>query len=100
MEVPFTRWELEEVWDPNPDAQGKMHLNCRKGTSRPFCLEVLFLKPGLILNPRYPRHGNFVEGAEFFDAKYFGISPPEAASLELVGPAQPCGPDLGSTCGA
>ena len=26
MEVPFTRWELEEVWDPNPDALGKMHL--------------------------------------------------------------------------
>lgn len=26
VEVPFTRWELEEVWDPNPDAQGKMLL--------------------------------------------------------------------------
>ena len=26
VEVPFTRWELEEVWDPNPDAQGKMSL--------------------------------------------------------------------------
>ena len=26
VEVPFTRWELEEVWDPNPDAQGKMFL--------------------------------------------------------------------------
>ena len=26
VEVPFTRWELEEVWDPNPDALGKMHL--------------------------------------------------------------------------
>ena len=24
VEVPFTRWELEEVWDPNPDAPGKM----------------------------------------------------------------------------
>ena len=24
VEVPFTRWELEEVWDKNPDAPGKM----------------------------------------------------------------------------
>ena len=30
VEVPFTRWELEEVWDPNPDAQGKMHHGGRK----------------------------------------------------------------------
>ncbi|CAJ1361090.1 unnamed protein product, partial [Effrenium voratum] len=54
VEVPFTRWELEEVWDPNPDAVGKM----------------------------YPRHGAFVEGAEFFDAKFFGISPPEARAMD------------------
>ncbi|CAK9056190.1 Phenolphthiocerol/phthiocerol polyketide synthase subunit C ((Phenol)carboxyphthiodiolenone synthase subunit C) (Beta-ketoacyl-acyl-carrier-protein synthase I) (Phthiocerol synthesis polyketide synthase type I PpsC) [Durusdinium trenchii] len=54
VEVPFTRWELEEVWDPNPDAQGKM----------------------------YPRHGAFIEGVEAFDAKFFGISPPEARAMD------------------
>ena len=35
---------------------------------------------GLAAFARYPRHGAFVEGAEFFDAKFFGISPPEARS--------------------
>ena len=41
--------------------------------------------PKLAAGPtRYPRHGNFVEGAEFFDSGYFGISPPEAAA-ELDG---------------
>ncbi len=54
VEVPFTRWELEEVWDKNPDAPGKM----------------------------YPRHGAFVEGAEFFDAQFFGISAPEARFMD------------------
>eukprot|EP00439_Symbiodinium_sp_Y106_P081712 s190_g20.t2 len=54
VEVPFARWELEDVWDPNPDAPGKM----------------------------YPRHGNFVDGVELFDAKYFGISPPEARAMD------------------
>eukprot|EP00438_Fugacium_kawagutii_P013944 Skav203410 [mRNA] locus=scaffold1743:228308:235239:- [translate_table: standard] len=57
VEIPFTRWELEEVWDPNPDAQGKMQPVSRA---------------------RYPRHGAFIEGVECFDAKFFGISPPEA----------------------
>ena len=36
VEVPFTRWELEEVWDPNPDAQGKMPLCCRRDAQKGF----------------------------------------------------------------
>lgn len=30
----------------------------------------------------YPRHGAFVEGAEFFDAQFFGISSPEARFMD------------------
>ncbi|CAE8692778.1 unnamed protein product, partial [Polarella glacialis] len=53
-EVPFVRWELEEYWDPNPDAPGKM----------------------------YPRHAAFVEGAEQFASSYFNISAPEARAMD------------------
>jgi acyl carrier protein len=54
IEVPFTRWELDDVHDANPDAPGKM----------------------------YPRHGAFIEGAENFDASCFGIQAPEARAMD------------------
>jgi acyl transferase domain-containing protein/NADPH:quinone reductase-like Zn-dependent oxidoreductase/acyl carrier protein len=54
VEVPFTRWELDDVHDSNPDAPGKM----------------------------YPRHGAFIEGAELFDAGCFGIQAPEARAMD------------------
>ena len=54
VEVPFARWDLDEYWDPNPDAVGKM----------------------------YPVHGGFVEGAELFASAFFGISLPEARGMD------------------
>ncbi|CAE7837291.1 eryA [Symbiodinium sp. CCMP2592] len=54
VEVPFTRWELCEYYDPNPDAPGKM----------------------------YPCHAAFIEGAEDFAASYFNISAPEARAMD------------------
>ena len=43
VEVPFTRWELEEVWDPNPDALGKMQLRCH-GKELSGILAVVYAK--------------------------------------------------------
>lgn len=54
VEVPFTRWELDEYYDANPDAPGKM----------------------------YPRHAAFIEGAEDFAASFFNISAPEARAMD------------------
>eukprot|EP00931_Biecheleriopsis_adriatica_P048348 TRINITY_DN27935_c0_g1_i1.p1 TRINITY_DN27935_c0_g1~~TRINITY_DN27935_c0_g1_i1.p1 ORF type:complete len:5156 (-),score=1260.04 TRINITY_DN27935_c0_g1_i1:82-15549(-) len=54
VEVPFTRWELDEYYDPNPDAPGKM----------------------------YPRHAAFIEGAEEFANAYFGITAPEVRAMD------------------
>lgn len=53
-EVPSDRWNLDEFYDPNPDALGKM----------------------------YTRWGGFLNSIEFFDAGYFGISRREAEVLD------------------
>ncbi|TVP42185.1 MAG: polyketide synthase, partial [Gemmatimonadales bacterium] len=55
-EVPATRWDLEALYDPDPDAPGKMST----------------------------RWGGFLaqEDVEGFDAPLFGISPREAASMD------------------
>src|SRR5262245_11772377 len=53
-EVPSWRWDVEEVFDPDPDAIGKA----------------------------YTKWGGFLKDVELFDAPFFGISPREAANLD------------------
>ena len=53
-EIPVSRWPVEQYYDSNPDAPGKM----------------------------YARHGAFLADPASFDADFFGISPREAMSLD------------------
>ena len=52
--VPADRWDLDEYYDPDPDAPGKM----------------------------YVRKGGFVNKIDQFDPQFFRISPREATSLD------------------
>ncbi len=53
-EVPAGRWPVDRFYDPDRSAPGKM----------------------------YTRYGGFVEGVDLFDARFFGVSPREAAQLD------------------
>ena len=53
-EVPASRWNIDEYYDPDPDAPGRM----------------------------YVRHGGFIGDVAGFDARFFGITPREAETMD------------------
>lgn len=53
-EVPSERWDVNQFYDPDPEASGKM----------------------------YTRHGGFIDDVDLFDPHFFGISPREAKLLD------------------
>merc|ERR1719305_2186153 len=54
VEVPASRWDIDEYFDSKPGTVGKM----------------------------YVRRAGFVEDVEMFDASFFGVSPPEAKTMD------------------
>ncbi len=53
-EVPADRWNIDDYYDPDPNAAGKI----------------------------YTRHGGFLKSIDQFDPEFFSISPKEARSLD------------------
>mmetsp|Transcript_143161 Transcript_143161/g.398971 ORF Transcript_143161/g.398971 Transcript_143161/m.398971 type:complete len:1166 (-) Transcript_143161:183-3680(-) len=57
QEIPLLRWNFVEYYDPDPD--------CWRW------------------NKCYLKHGCFMDGAEFFDNRFFGLSPHEASGMDI-----------------
>ncbi|NIA27856.1 MAG: acyltransferase domain-containing protein, partial [Desulfobulbaceae bacterium] len=53
-EIPASRWDVDEYFDADPTAPGKM----------------------------YSRHGGFIDNVAGFDAEFFGLSPRESVSTD------------------
>src|SRR5206468_2058956 len=53
-DVPADRWPVDNYYDPNPDAPGKM----------------------------YTRRGAFLDRVDLFDPQFFGMAPREAVALD------------------
>ncbi|NET17671.1 MULTISPECIES: type I polyketide synthase, partial [unclassified Okeania] len=53
-EVPSTRWNINDYYDPDPESPGKIYTRC----------------------------GGFLEQIDLFDPQFFGISPKEAVSID------------------
>lgn len=56
VEVPLRRWDVELYYSPEPEAWR--------------------------VQQSYLRHGSFVDGAELFDNRFFGLSPMEAGGMD------------------
>ena len=115
-EVPFTRWELDEYYDPNPDTSeprnttalifskrlktGEFHRFPSKKQRQPLEKQgkhmgismgismdfPIFWSFFLRPGKMYPRHAAFIEGAEDFAAAFFNISAPEAMGWAIFWP--------------
>ncbi|MDP8242492.1 MAG: type I polyketide synthase [Candidatus Hinthialibacter antarcticus] len=53
-EIPASRWDIDDYYDPDPETPGKMNT----------------------------RHGGFIDHVEEFDAPFFSISPREAITMD------------------